>query len=399
MEGQLADLSLEDFSKIEYKCTCGEHHSLRSEIVIRRLENGIKKIIEILPISKILLLCDEKYPLSNPQLIKDVLCDYEVITYLYKEGDDVKNVFSSCEDVGAVVVYGGETVMNVGRYFASVRNIFCVAVPVTTTAKGLINPLVKIKMDREFTFPAKEPDLIIVDGKILNENGKFYEGFSTAVTKSITIIDNKINSIMTGKTCCKELVAFATQTLHSIKDILNDKSKAISLFEANFKFAFCARENLFYGNERTMGKSLAYVFNESRNVAEFFAYQYLLQVYKIFFEDGFLLSEFTQDYVQRIANASKNTNKSLKSIIKNSNVPLNAEIQARYKLFEENKGIFLEEINNLLAEVKNVQEIYFKLGGKEIDFDNIKVKKVFYSIPELSKLVSVPVLMRDFGLI
>jgi hypothetical protein len=309
--------------------------------------------------------------------------------------DNVSSLFALPDDVRAVIGFGGAFVMNYARYFASVRKCCCMLVPATPSAEGLIQPYVKVNGR---LYPAAEPDIITVDGNLFFENN-FASTFSHLISKEITLFDLKLDSILSGRRFCSECFALAREAATIADNILSFGDRGLKLFEADLKLALAFRFGLPQGSEVSMAKAMVKKTGADERICEFYSYRYLSKIYVEFYTDGFIDNLYVPDYLNIISAASSLCDIPSSELIKKLIIPTPEQNQAMSLLYMESKPYFLSEANKILNNLSKAEETYKKLDGTEIKFEPDYIKNLTFFLAEQNQLISVPALMRDFGLI
>ena len=227
-------------------CDCGFPHELTIKDVV--IESGaVSKVGKILTRNgfgkKILLVADEN-TLKAAAGIEESLKGFDVEKRIYgnlreatlKESDAIAEMMENKDGVLAV---GTGSVHDISRYAAAKTDkplcLFATA-PSMDGFASYSAPLTDGNF--KITYPAKSPEVIIADTKILAASPVVLKsaGFGDMVGKYVGLIDWQVSALLTGEYYCKkvaELTRRATDDIMALADRITakDEESAKAVFE------------------------------------------------------------------------------------------------------------------------------------------------------------------------
>lgn len=393
-------LNLQDFSEFSINCQCGESHKLSSKIVVGDIKNLKSNISDFLSGGKILLLLDASSVKIQRQII-DELQNYKIISIVCNNGFSVASLFSLSDDVRIIIGIGEENVAVLTRYFATVKNIKSVVVPLHISAVGLIED--KIKVDiclSPLDFDADSPSLIFIDYNLLNKNYILAESYGHIISKFITLLDLRISEIFTNRKYCKKLYSLSFSAIKNTLEVSPQNSENTEkLFDSNFLLNLCGKFGLSFGYETAFAQVINKKYGKSVWLYEYYSFLYLLEIYGVTFSLKSFKSFDLPDYLKLEKNASDFLGIDHFTLLKNINVPSFEIIEERKIIFEQNREKFLREIGAITTRLCDIQKDFESLNGEKASIPPSEFKKVFCLLSETNDRYSVPDLMRDFSLI
>lgn len=239
-----------DFKKIieDFKnCPCGEKHECSIKDI--RIGSGIVKdvgnILKENGFDKELLLVADKDTLKASDGILESLKDFNLKTYVYdylrvSKMSDVRFI-ESLIDKGAkgVIAVGSGSVHDTCRLACANKDTPLCLFATAPSMDGFASYSAPI-VDGNFklTYPAKSPEVIIGDTKILAKAPTHLKsaGFGDMVSKYIAIIDWRVSHLILGESFCEKvcgLTRFATDEIMKLADGVtkDDEKTAGVIFE------------------------------------------------------------------------------------------------------------------------------------------------------------------------
>ena len=228
-------------------CTCGVEH--RCDVKDIRVGSGlVHRVGEILKengFPRRLLVVADKDTLAAADGILESLDGFTVFTYIYDSirvatMDDVRLVESWFDRVDAVLAVGTGSVHDPCRMACARQKKPLCLFGTAASMDGFASYSAPI-VDGNFktTHPAKCPEVIIADTKILAEAPVALKaaGFGDMVSKYIALIDWQVSHLLTGEHYCQkvaDLTRMATDRLMSMADkvTLCDEEAAGAVFES-----------------------------------------------------------------------------------------------------------------------------------------------------------------------
>lgn len=239
-----------DFQKLiaEYRdCPCGQKH----ECAIEDIEIGsglVHRVGELLQknhFPKRLLLVADRKTLAAAEGIVESLHDFEVVMHVYDSLrvatlEDVALVESFFDRVDAVLAVGTGSIHDPCRMACANRKkplcLFATA-PSMDGFASYSAPIVGGSF--KITYPAKCPEVIIADTKILAAAPVELKaaGFGDMVSKYIALIDWQVSNLLTGEEYCPRVAALTRMAVDRLmgmadKVTLCDEEAAGAVFES-----------------------------------------------------------------------------------------------------------------------------------------------------------------------
>ncbi|MBQ7339853.1 MAG: iron-containing alcohol dehydrogenase [Clostridia bacterium] len=240
------DFNLENIKKEYSNCDCGQKHVLNIKDVV--IESGItSQVGEILKKngfkSKLLFVAD-KNTLGASIGILESLKDFSLTKKIYVDLREAtisesKVIMELLKDNDGVIAVGTGSIHDICRYAsAKLSKPLCLfaTAPSMDGFASYCAPLTDGNF--KITYPAKSPEVIIADTKILAKSPKHLKsaGFGDMVGKYVGLIDWKVSSLITGEYFCQkvwDLTKTATDYIMSLADriTLDDEESASSVFK------------------------------------------------------------------------------------------------------------------------------------------------------------------------
>lgn len=240
-------LDLNELRKEFSSCECGMEH----ELTIKDLVIGsgvIKNTGEILlrnGFGKKLLLVADNNTLKAADGVIDALKDFDLEFRIYENLREatvaqVKVIEELLEDNDGVISVGSGSLNDICRKASANANkplcIFATAASMDGFA-SYSSPLTDGNF--KITYPAKSPEVIIADTKILASapNELKSAGFGDMVGKYVGLIDWQVSALISGEYYCEKvanLTRLATDRIMALCDRItaDDEESAVAVFEA-----------------------------------------------------------------------------------------------------------------------------------------------------------------------
>lgn len=239
-----------DFQKLiaSYKdCPCGQDH----ECAIQDIAIGsglVHRVGEILRRNdfpqKVLLVAD-KTTLAAAEGILESLREFDVTTYIYDTlrvatMDDVRLVESYFDRVEGVIAVGTGSIHDPCRMACANKGKPLCLFATAPSMDGFASYSAPI-VDGNFkvTWPAKCPEIIIADTKILAVAPVELKaaGFGDMVSKYVALIDWQVSHLLTGESYCERVAALTREAVDRLaamadKVTENDEETAGAIFES-----------------------------------------------------------------------------------------------------------------------------------------------------------------------
>ena len=239
---------IEDFKK---ECDCGKLHETAVKDVL--IESGaICRVGDILcknDFCNNILLVADKNTLKASDGIIDGLDGFNIEYKIYedlrvatmKEANEIENLIIN-KDISVLSV-GTGSVNDVCRLASARQNKKLCIFATAPSMDGFASygaPIVNNGF--KSTYPAKSPDVIIADTKILANAPKELKsaGFGDMIAKYIGLIDWQISALLTGEYYCEKIAKLTKEAVDELLEMadnvsVNDEYVAGKIFEALLK--------------------------------------------------------------------------------------------------------------------------------------------------------------------
>lgn len=219
-----------DTSKYTGACACGRDHELRTKLVV--CEYGALKSFDKymadcgLTGFRTVIYDTNTYNLPT---MTHVPADQEIILEaqgLHSEKGLIEDMMTRLERTpDYIVVVGGGTLMDFGRYSAWKLGIPFVAIPTLVSSDGFTANICSIIIDgQKKSIPMQAPDAVICDLDIVSGAPQFLtvSGVQDILSKHISIADWKIASLVSGEYFCQRVCDMAQEALDVMVKCAND---------------------------------------------------------------------------------------------------------------------------------------------------------------------------------
>jgi len=210
-----------DTSKYLGKCQCGREHELRTKLVVCEygaLKNFDKYMADCgLSGFRTVIYDTNTYNLPS---ITHVPADQEIVLEakgLHSEKGLIENMMTMLERTpDYIVVVGGGTLMDFGRYSAWKLGIPFVAIPTIVSSDGFTADICSIIIDgQKKSIPMQAADAVICDMDVVSGAPMFLSiaGVQDIMAKYVSIADWKIAHLVSGEYFCPMVCDMAQEAL------------------------------------------------------------------------------------------------------------------------------------------------------------------------------------------
>ena len=105
------------------------------------------------------------------------------------------------------------------------------------------------------------------------------------------------------------------------------------------------------------------------------------------------------DYARRIRIAAAYAGEDERALFLKNKVPTAKRTDALAEVFTESRAVFCRKAQSVAVYTERVKSGLYALGAKAPAIDAVRAHEAFSAAAELSDMLSVPALMRDFGLL
>ena len=210
-----------DTSKYLGKCSCGREHELRTKLVVCEygaLKN-FDKYMDDCGLSGFRTVIYDTNTYNLPS-ITHVAADQEIVLEakgLHSEKGLIEDMMTKLErKPDYIVVVGGGTLMDFGRYSAWKLGIPFVAIPTIVSSDGFTADICSIIIDgQKKSIPMQAADAVICDMDVVSGAPMFLSiaGVQDIMAKYVSIADWKIAHLVSGEYFCPMVCDMAQEAL------------------------------------------------------------------------------------------------------------------------------------------------------------------------------------------
>ena len=131
----------------------------------------------------------------------------------------------------------------------------------------------------------------------------------------------------------------------------------------------------------------------------YFSFCYLLERYRHFFRSAKPRAFYVPDYAHRIRIAAAYAGEDERALFLKNKVPTAKRTDALAEVFTESRAVFCRKAESVAVYTERVKSGLYALGAKAPAIDAVRAHEAFSAAAELADTLSVPALMRDFGLL
>ena len=210
-----------DTSKYLGKCSCGREHELRTKLVVCEYGalNNFDKYMDDCGLSGFRTVIYDTNTYNLPGIVH-VAADQEIVLEakgLHSEKGLIEDMMTKLErKPDYIVVVGGGTLMDFGRYSAWKLGIPFVAIPTIVSSDGFTADICSIIIDgQKKSIPMQAADAVITDMNVVAGAPMFLTiaGVQDIMAKYVSIADWKIAHLVSGEYFCPMVCDMAQEAL------------------------------------------------------------------------------------------------------------------------------------------------------------------------------------------
>ena len=333
-------------------------------------ENLLKTL---LPCGRAAVFADEGAPLMR---VRARLAAYRPVCCVVGK-EPLSGLFSLPDEVRAVVALGRRSIF-AARFFASLRGGFVLAVPLAAAAEGLFEAALP-KGYAQAGYPLRAPDVVLADETLLAARA---EAVGFAALSALCAEDLALHALFAGG---EDGAAFvrAAEALPAGGE------------SAGGLFCVCSLLRLALRTAPAMpAVRAAEAAEDGYALFSCFAARYAH-----FLEREEPRRFFVPDYTGRALHASQVYGERAAVLLKNITVPTAAECRRRAEIFAQARAKLRVRGELLRAFAQKAGRLYAAYGGRVRAGESGQAAALYECAAELSPLLSVPALQRDFGLL
>lgn len=354
------------------------------------LSSAAQLLRAAVPYGKIVIVAEEGEGFTAAERLRKILQEFRPVSVILGRTDKFEGMFSLSDEVRAAVGIGERGAL-AARFFATVRGGYSLAIPLAPYAGGIFEPTASANSGWG-GYPLRAADYVLADAELLFAN--FAEGLAQISLAAICAEDLAVDAVFSAER--KEFDLRTPADLAVSSDLSEEGAKQLFCAAALFSVAlrgapaFACTAAAAVLNGRTL-----------RPVAECrlallgaFARRYLQ-----LFEMGQPRPYFVPDYVGRAEACALWAGADPKRIFKNVRVPTAAESFRRAEVFAESRKKLCTSAQLLAGYAERFCAKYCAAGGVLPRFAQAELEEAYCYAPELTPLLSPPVLEREFGML
>lgn len=304
------------------------------------------------------------------------------------QGGDWASIFSLPDDIRVAVGYGSEAIF-AARFFATVRGCMSVAVPSSPSAEGCFE---KQAPDPFAGYPLEYPDFVIADGNCMRH--QFGQTLAETSLAALCAEELRTDALFSGNRydiSALERVAEAVREAGTENDPSLEKlffaSALYKLIRDGFPDFACCGMVSFLNRRMPQNKSKS----------AYAVLRYCVQRYVSFCKGARPRPFYIPDYAGRMRRAAEEAEIPPDVVFKNVTVPHAEESFARVRIFLESRRKMCVSAALLSDFVQKVARGYYIAEQSVLPL--FPLSEAYDLSAELTPLLSVPVLEREFGLL
>lgn len=298
-------------------------------------------------------------------------------------GRGAMGLFSLPDDVRAVVALGNRAIP-AARFFATLRNAECAAVPTSPSAEECF---AKTAPPPFAGYPLRPPQKILLSGNFLQTDCA--AALAQTALSALCAEELRVHALFAER---QPLAALESAAQSAASLSLSAGEDREQLFFASALFSLSRTQEF-----ACMGMVQFLQLRMPQNAAKL-AYSVLKTCAErelFLFEKAQPRPFFVPDYAARLRLCAERTGIAYKKLFANVRVPSGEESFERVRIFQQSRRRMADSARLLGEYIQKIARSYFAEGeSARADTD-----EAYYLSPELTPLLSAPVLEREFGLL
>lgn len=304
------------------------------------------------------------------------------------QGGDWAGAFSLPDDIRAVVGYGSEAIL-AARFFATIRGCMSIAVPSSPSAEGCFEK----QAPKPFAgYPLRYPDFVVPEANCMRH--KFGQTLAETSLAALCAEELRTDAIFSGNRYDISVLERIAETVCEVG--AEDDQPLEKLFYASALFRlisdsfpdFACKGMVSFLNRRMP---------QNKSKSAYAVLRYCAQRYLSFCKDAKPRPYYVPDYAGRMRRAAEEAGILPAVVFKNVSVPRAEESFARVRIFSESRRKMIISATLLSEFVQKVARGYYI--AEQSALPHFPLAEAYDLSAELTPLLSVPVLEREFGLL
>ena len=380
---------IEDFVNIDFQCDCGIGHNLTTEkIVVKKdcIPDLVKSVDDFLPFGRVLIVsCEDVFENITRHIVKALKSgDRDVLSFQYQKKfvptiKMVSKLFGEPNDIRLVIAVGGGAILDVAKYFASIRGLKLFAFSTSPSNDSALTPYSEFYVDGICqALKSKSPDQLFCDLSIIAKAPRHMlaSGYGKIVSSYLILFDWHISNKFTNEVYCDKIGGLIENAIQlgvsaGEKLLIKDSDGYNDIVEAQLKLsiakALVGIPTILTSGCRNASNVLVMLQkNKNEKILLNGEYQFqmfikIISIYKLFFEqktsDNGLPPDFDARY--ELIRNELNLSEEIASAMTSRTISSNA-YEFMKKMLEQERDYFLTSISTL-EEMKDSFIDVFKL--------------------------------------
>lgn len=376
---------------------CSQSKNMRdegAEIVFGELSGIAALLRAFIPCGRVALIADGEKNFSAVREIQSALKGFESFCMVVGEKESAIGLFSLPDDVRAAIAVGNGS-FYAARYFCTLRGAYCIAVPDDATLSTAFESPVPLKVGGERSrYPADPPDAVYCDVQRMRGYAAAYGDLCLCALSSF---DFEVHSVFAGGDLSSPYRRIFDRAIQL--DYREEGAFKEELLSLSSQYRLLRQKN----GRRTDTEVFCALMRDKLHcdggAAALFSYRYLCERYRHFFKSAVPRDYFVPDYPGRIHIAAAYAGEDERALFLKNRVPTAKRTYDLAEVYRESRTVFYHKAESAAVWSERIKSILFALGVKAPQIDAVRAHEAFSVSAELSDTLSVPSLMRDFGLL
>ena len=334
-------------------------------------------------------------------------CNIKPALLLIEENDfhytAVRKSFSA--GLSGVIAVGDKNLLSAIRYYASLSDIPCYAVPTTPYIELLSANNVYLKTGGLVAVMPSKPfrNIFIDEAVILKaENEHFSKAYISVMSKLTALIDYKMDCFLSGNKVDGELFTATKKAINTLAMITSYENYKTAIIGAQLYLLSISLDAPFQGSGVWVIKNALSLFckNLSGGDKTLIAFEKTAKIYHMLFSNDLSDLLSVPDYEGDLLTLEEFSGYERAHFYKNLKIPSEKRRKLINMLLDKTRDDFKKETTVILSVLPSVIKIYSQLNGKKRQTISYKQTKNAVNLGSyLTDRTSVLTLCRDLGIL
>lgn len=334
-------------------------------------------------------------------------CGIQPLLLLIEENDfhytSVKKSFST--GLSGVIAVGDKNLLSFVRYYASLSDIPCYALPTTPYFESISSNNVYLKTGGLLAvMPAKPYKNVFIDEAVIvkAENKHFSKAYISVMSKLTALIDYKIDCFLSGNKVDAELFSTVKKAINTLATITAYENYKTAIIGAELLILSINFNSPFSGSGVWVIKNALSLFSKKLSGGDktLIAFEKTAKIYHMLFSNDFSDLLSVPDYEGDLLTLEEYSGYERAHFYKNLKIPSEKRIKLINLLLDKTRDDFKKETAVILSALPSVIKIYSQLNGKNRQTISYKQTKNAVNLGSyLTDRTSALTLCRDLGIL